>query len=192
MRVAYLLLAATARAAIDADEITSLPGWEGALPTRQWSGYLEVPATDAATNRTCRAFVHYWLVENAAGRADAPTVVWQQGGPGGSSLIGLLTENGPLTLNDFSFATDAYNATGVPTVFENAASWHRAPANVLYVEHPAPTGFSYCLAAGANDTAVECAWDDTTQAAAALAFYVAFFAEVRGVPSLSLSLGDEA
>ena len=26
-----------------ADEITSLPGWEGALPSRQWSGYIEVP-----------------------------------------------------------------------------------------------------------------------------------------------------
>ena len=91
------------------------------------AGTSRAPATDAATNRTCRAFVHYWLVENAAGRADAPTVVWQQGGPGGSSLIGLLTENGPLALSDFSFATAAYNATGVPTVFENAASWHRAP-----------------------------------------------------------------
>ena len=51
------------------------------------------------------AHVHYILVENSEARKDAPTVVWQQGGPGGSSLIGLFTENGPLTLNDASFHT---------------------------------------------------------------------------------------
>jgi hypothetical protein len=29
--------------AIELDEIKSLPGWTGALPSRQWSGYLNVP-----------------------------------------------------------------------------------------------------------------------------------------------------
>jgi hypothetical protein len=29
--------------AIVADEITSLPGWKGALPSKQYSGYLTVP-----------------------------------------------------------------------------------------------------------------------------------------------------
>lgn len=38
-----LLCATGGRAAIDADEITSLPGWTGALPSRQWSGYIKVP-----------------------------------------------------------------------------------------------------------------------------------------------------
>ena len=111
---------------------------------------------------------HYWLVMNAAGAADAPTLVWQQGGPGGSSLIGFFTENGPLTLNDFSTLTPAFNKTGVPTVFENPRSWHTAPANVLYVEHPAPTGFSYCDPG-------PCYWDDRSQALTSYAFYVAFF-----------------
>ena len=40
MRLTYLLRAGAARAAIDADEITALPGWDGALPTR-------MPATTA-------------------------------------------------------------------------------------------------------------------------------------------------
>jgi hypothetical protein len=61
--------------------------------------------------------------------------------PGGSSLIGLFTEVGPLTLNDAS----VMGPDGVLTVFVNDYSWHNAPANLLFVEHPAPTGFSYCV-----------------------------------------------
>ena len=96
------------------------------------------------------------MVENADKDPTAPTLVWLQGGPGGSSLIGLLTENGPLTLNDYSVETEAFNKTQIPTVFDNRFSWHNVPANMLYVEHPAPTGFSYCDPG-------PCYWDDTSQ-----------------------------
>lgn len=132
---------------------------------------VPVAANTTAGSPAGTAFVHYWLVENAARRADAPTVVWQQGGPGGSSLIGLFTEMGPVTLNDASFRTAAYNATGIPTVFDNPHGWHTAPANVLFVEHPAPTGFSYCIPHEA------CDWDDFRQAVVSYDFYVRFFEE---------------
>lgn len=160
-----------ARAAIDADEVGQIPGYPGQLPTSHWSGYIEVPvpANLSSGSPAGSAFVHYWLVENAARKEGVPTVVWQQGGPGGSSLIGLFTELGPLTLNDASFRTEAYNRTGVPTVFDNPLGLHTAPANVLFVEHPAPTGFSYCVPAAA------CDWDDFNQAAASYEFYVRFF-----------------
>ena len=39
-------------AAIDADEITSLPGWDGPLHSRQWSGYLEVRASSHCGRRS--------------------------------------------------------------------------------------------------------------------------------------------
>jgi carboxypeptidase C (cathepsin A) len=117
------------------------------------------------------AFVHYWLVENAAKDPNAPTLVWQQGGPGGSSLIGLFTEVGPITLNDHSFAASAgySNESAIPTVFDNPFSWHTSPANMLFVEHPAPTGFSYCVPMEA------CTWDDENQAPINYQFYVKFF-----------------
>eukprot|EP00947_MAST-08B_sp_MAST-8B-sp1_P003735 g3735.t1 len=140
--------------------ITSLPGYAKPLATRHWSGYIQTPHVNGSV------FTHYWLVENAAKAADAPTLVWMQGGPGGSSMIGLFTENGPLTLNDYSTETAAFNATGIPTVFDNAYSWHQH-ANMLYVEHPAPTGFSYCTG--------HCSWDDSSQADTSYAFFVAFF-----------------
>lgn len=72
-------------------------------------------------------------------------------------------------MNDFSFSTEAYLESGIPTVFTNPWSWHTAPANFLFVEHPAPTGFSYCEG--------ECNWDDEGQAEANYAFYVQFFKE---------------
>jgi len=103
-------------------------GTPKALPTRHWSGYIPVQIAPGVSTSgvSGTAYVHYWLVENSARDSAAPTVVWQQGvaaspfaascadvsqtrvsscigGPGGSSLIGLFTELGPITLNDASF-----------------------------------------------------------------------------------------
>lgn len=163
--VATTLVAAPVlvQGAINEHLVTHLPGFEGALPTRHWSGFLQTPHPNGTVN------THYWLVENAKNLSDAPTLLWQQGGPGGSSLIGLLTENGPLTLNDGSFMTPQYNTSGgIPSVFLNPYSWHNIPANVLYLEHPAPTGFSYCDPG-------PCDWNDTTQAETFYNVVVEFF-----------------
>ena len=159
-------LAACVHADIPADRVTTVPGLKEALPTKHWSGYIQVPnpATGGGS-----AFVHYYLVENAAKDPKAPTLVWNNGGPGSSSMMGLMTENGPITLNDDSFNTDEYAATGVPTVFLNPHSWNTAPANVLYIEHPAPTGFSYCSPGDCGT------WNDTTQAEAQYRVLESFF-----------------
>ena len=105
--------------AIDEHLVTKIPGFDGPLPTRHWSGYLQTDHPNGTVN------THYWLVENSQNLTNAPTLLWQQGGPGGSSLIGFFTENGPLTLNDASFATAEYNATKIPSVFLNPHSWHQ-------------------------------------------------------------------
>ena len=39
--------------AVAGDEIASLPGWDGPLPTKQYSGYIEI---DATTGK----YLHYW------------------------------------------------------------------------------------------------------------------------------------
>lgn len=147
----------TAHAAVDEDLVGDIPGYGGRFEQRMWSGYISVPTVNGSAN------VHYVLVENSQNKSDAPTLVWQQGGPGGSSLIGLFTEVGPLTLNDASFG----NGGTTPKVFANPNSWHTSPANMLFVEHPAPTGFSYCDG--------ECNWDDWNQAQINYEFYVKFF-----------------
>ena len=118
-------LFACSHAAVEADKVDgrSLPGYQRPLPQTHYSGYIET----ALPNGKHSAHTHYWLVL-ADDVPSAPVVVWQQGGPGGSSLIGFLTENGPLTLNDASFS---HNGT-VPTVFDNLNGW-TGEHTMLYV-----------------------------------------------------------
>uniref|UniRef100_A0A0G4HAN5 Carboxypeptidase n=1 Tax=Chromera velia CCMP2878 TaxID=1169474 RepID=A0A0G4HAN5_9ALVE len=78
----------------EADRITSLPGWEGDLPSRMWSGYVDVGGGARS--------LHYWLIEAEEEPEKAPLVLWMQGGPGASGMFGLLTEMGPFDLNDAS------------------------------------------------------------------------------------------
>jgi serine carboxypeptidase-like clade 1 len=171
---------AAVHAAIEADRVLSLPGYGAELPFKIYSGYLETPLPQRSG--AGNASTHYVLV--LADDADSgPVIAWQQGGPGSSSLLGLFTELGPFTLNDASFTTADYNRTGVPTVFDNIFSWSRlagggagAPS-MLFLEHPAPTGFSFC---GMHGT--DCEHDDSTQAELSYSVFVAFF---KAYPELS-------
>ena len=64
---------------------------------------------------------------------EIPFVVWLTGGPGCSSTLALLTENGPCTV-------DGDGKSGTTTV--NPHSWTEA-AHVLWLDQPAGVGFSY-------------------------------------------------
>jgi hypothetical protein len=88
------------RGAIDADEVKSLPGFAGDLPSKHYSGYLEVPGDMGSK------FYHYWFVESEGAPKTDPVGLWLNGGPGSSSLIGFLTENGPFKTDDASLPAD--------------------------------------------------------------------------------------
>jgi len=74
------------------------------------AGYLDVGLTTGAKKDI---HIHYWLSESEGDPANDPVVFWMNGGPGGSSLIGGLTENGPFYMDDGSEETPGYNKTGV-------------------------------------------------------------------------------
>ena len=129
---ALLLSAQGAAGAVGADRVHALPGWPHALPSRHYSGYLSVPGSNGT-----RKHLHYYLVlsqkEGApADGAGEPVVLWQNGGPGCSSLDGLWYEHGPFRIN-------AAN-NSLLEAFE--FSWSKL-ANVLYLEAPAGVGFSW-------------------------------------------------
>ena len=110
-----------------ADKIASLPLWDNELPSDQFSGYLDIP------NST--KHLHYWLIESENDPANDPVVLWLNGGPGCSSLDGLIYEHGP-----FRLETDAKSGKLAFNRFDY--SWNKK-ANVVYLEAPVGVGFSY-------------------------------------------------
>lgn len=110
------------RAQYAPDEVTHLPGMMFKPNFRQWSGYLQAQPGK---------FLHYWFVTSQRDPVKDPLVLWLNGGPGCSSLVGLLTENGPFQVNNDG-----------TMLYENTFSWNKI-ANMLYLESPAGVGYSY-------------------------------------------------
>ena len=71
----------------------------------------------------------YWLCPARTGDKAAPLLVWLNGGPGSSSMMGLFLENGPYWIADDG------------SLHTRNASWNNN-FDVLYVDQPAGTGFS--------------------------------------------------
>ncbi|XP_043844764.1 lysosomal protective protein-like [Dromiciops gliroides] len=103
------------------DLITSLPGLADLPSFKQWSGYLQ-----AGSDK----YFHYWFVESQGNPESDPLVLWLNGGPGCSSMEGLLAENGPYGMNNDG------------SLYVNPYSWNLV-ANMLYLESPAGVGYSY-------------------------------------------------
>ena len=160
---------AAALAAPSSDVVASLPSY-GTPPTPQWSGYLD------AGNGTN---LHYYLAsaEGPAPFASKPLVLWLNGGPGSSSLLGMMQELGPLLMN----------ATG--GLMENPYAWTKL-ANVVALESPAGVGFSYCTKNGAATN--ECANTDKTTAADARRALVDFFSKFPELVSAPFFITGES
>ncbi|XP_041059999.1 lysosomal protective protein isoform X3 [Carcharodon carcharias] len=119
---AVLLKAFLIESAPAKDEVVYLPGLAKQPRFKQYSGYL---------NTSENIHLHYWFVESQGHPENDPVVLWLNGGPGCSSLDGLLNEHGPFLIQ----------ADG-KTLHYNPYSWNLI-ANVLYLESPAGVGFSY-------------------------------------------------
>ncbi|CAA7266088.1 unnamed protein product [Cyclocybe aegerita] len=88
----------------------------------QASGYGDLTATES---------IWFWFFAARKNPQNAPLVLWFNGGPGSSSMIGLFQENGPCRItNDSSSVT------------LNPHSWNNE-ANVLYIDQPVGVGFSH-------------------------------------------------
>ena len=128
MKTAFAVVAAlcaTTMAAPEAARVTFLPEFPDVFPSATYSGYLHV-STDAGSNKN----LHYVFVESQGDPATDPLMLWFNGGPGCSSMLALLQEHGPITLDD-----------NAPAFVNNIYAWNKK-ANIIYLESPAGVGFS--------------------------------------------------
>ena len=86
-----------------------------------YTGYIDVEARH----------LFFYFFESRRDPSQDDVIFWTNGGPGGSSALGLFTELGPCTLNK----------DGNSTTY-NPYSWNEY-ANVFFVEQPVGVGFSY-------------------------------------------------
>ncbi|RLN94034.1 hypothetical protein BBJ28_00023628 [Nothophytophthora sp. Chile5] len=87
------------------------------------TGYIKLPNKDDD-------HYFYWFVESRSAPEKDPLVLWLTGGPGCSSMMALLAENGPCHVQpDLSTKINPY-------------SWNRE-ANVIWLDQPTGVGYSY-------------------------------------------------
>ena len=113
-------MAVVALAADEADRMSKLPMADD-FKSATYSGYLKVSDSKQ---------LHYVFAESYDSPETDPVVIWFNGGPGCSSMLAFMQENGPFAIND-----------GEDYISENPEPWNKR-ANVLWLESPAGVGWS--------------------------------------------------
>lgn len=100
-------------------------------------GFVDPKICDASVKQTAgylqagvASKYFFWLFESRSEPSKDPLIMWLSGGPGCSSQLALLFENGPCSVSKDGKST-------VP----NKYSWNNK-ANVMWVDQPAGVGFS--------------------------------------------------
>lgn len=112
-------------------------GWPACDPTvTQYSGYFDI-------NATANKHYFFWAFESRGDPMTDPVILWMTGGPGCSSGLALLVENGPCKID------------GEGELHRNPYSWNSG-ATIIYIDQPADVGFSYSDQSGLdhNETQV--------------------------------------
>ena len=158
-RVSFMVVAASLPVAAQPSAASAQPAAISALPGVT-SGLLEV---NSSVGRVSVFHCHAPHPD-----VNAPLMVWMNGGPGASSLMGFFTELGPYLFNLQSVPVPS-NATGGWRPFSNPYAWSKIAALLVW-EQPAGVGFSRCLSGCPKQ------WNDTSSAIANLATLRAFYA----------------
>lgn len=91
LAVAGLVSLSSAAPYPDADKVTTL----NQMPDLSFGLYSGYVAVDGSKKQ-----LHYMAALSKAGAKNSPNIVWFNGGPGCSSMLGFLQEHGPYALED--------------------------------------------------------------------------------------------
>ncbi|XP_012093160.2 serine carboxypeptidase-like 7 [Jatropha curcas] len=131
----FLLLLLLSQTAFSGQIITTLPGFSGDLPFKLETGYTSVGDIE----------FFYYFVHSENNPAADPLLLYLNGGPGCSGLNGFFYQIGPLKF-------DIHNYTGgLPKLVYEPAAWSKT-SNILFLDSPVGTGFSYATTADAWNT----------------------------------------
>ncbi|KAI3758497.1 hypothetical protein L6452_06061 [Arctium lappa] len=114
---------------ISMGRVEYLPGFQAPLPFHLETGYLGVDK-----NEDVQLF--YYFIQSESDPKNDPILLWLTGGPGCSSISGLLFEIGPI-----EFVELHYNGS-LPSLILSPTSWTKV-ANIIFLDIPVGTGFSY-------------------------------------------------
>ncbi|XP_010416123.1 PREDICTED: serine carboxypeptidase-like 2 isoform X1 [Camelina sativa] len=112
-----------------ASTVKFLPGFEGPLPFELETGYIGIGKEEELQ-------LFYYFIKSERNPEEDPLLLWLSGGPGCSSISGLLYENGPLMMK-----LDVYNGT-LPSLVNTTYSWTKT-SSIIFLDQPVGTGFSY-------------------------------------------------
>jgi carboxypeptidase C (cathepsin A) len=88
-----------------------------------FSGYVQI-------NQTSGKSFFYWFFESQNDPVNDPIILWTNGGPGCSGMLGLFTEMGPIRPDNRGY------------LLLNPFSWN-LHANMIFIEQPTGVGFSF-------------------------------------------------
>lgn len=94
----------------------------GVDDVKQYAGYLDDNEEDK--------HLFYWFFESRNDPKNDPVVLWLNGGPGCSSMMGLFMELGPATIDEKG------------EVVRNPHAWNNN-ASVIFIDQPVGVGYSY-------------------------------------------------
>ncbi|XP_027362513.1 serine carboxypeptidase-like 18 [Abrus precatorius] len=139
----FILLLALSNSAASFTIVKTLPGFSGELPFLLETGYIGVGELDDIQ-------LFYYFVQSEGLPATDPLVLWLTGGPGCSALSGFMYEIGPISF-DYERSIDGDK----PVLVLNDYSWTKV-ANIIFLDAPVGTGFSYAnTSAGYNTSATK-------------------------------------
>uniref|UniRef100_A0A0D9XRN2 Uncharacterized protein n=1 Tax=Leersia perrieri TaxID=77586 RepID=A0A0D9XRN2_9ORYZ len=124
-----LLFAATAAGSLTRTNVASLPGFDGALPSRLETGYVTVDEDNGAE-------LFYYFIESEGDPSTDPVLLWLIGGDRCSVLSGLLLEIGP-----YKLVIEPYDGE-LPRLRYHPYSWTKL-ASIIFVDSPVGVAFSY-------------------------------------------------